>query len=67
MARPKAVRPSVRKQIRIDEEILMKAELALYSDIKGQVPYGLFNALIESLLLNWLKHQASKPQTMKAD
>ena len=66
MARPKAVRPSVRKQIRIDEEILMKAELALYSDIKGQVPYGLFNALIESLLLNWLKHQANSTKETQA-
>lgn len=50
MPRPKSTNPKITKHIPIDPDLCAKAELALFSDVEGRVPYGAWSALIEQLL-----------------
>ena len=50
MPRPKSANPKITKHIPIDPDLCAKAELALFSDLEGRVPYGAWSALIEQLL-----------------
>lgn len=65
MARPKFARPTARKVIRIDAEVLANVELQLYSEINQAVPYGVLNSLIENLLVDWLKKRKTAPLEMR--
>lgn len=50
MPRPKSTNPKITKHIPIDPDLCAKAELQLFSDLEGRVPYGAWSALIEQLL-----------------
>ena len=50
MPRPKSTNPKITKHIPIDPDLCAKAELTLFSDLEGRVPYGAWSALIEQLL-----------------
>ena len=50
MPRPKSTNPKIPKHIPIDPDLCAQAELALFSDLEGRVPYGAWSALIEQLL-----------------
>lgn len=54
MPRPKSANPKITKHIPIDPDLCAKAELQLFSDLEGRVPYGAWSGLIEGLLRQYL-------------
>ena len=50
MPRPKAVNPKLEKKLHLDAELVAKAELQLFSDLEGRVPYGAWSGYIEQLM-----------------
>lgn len=57
MARPrKAIRP-VEKRISIDEDLVARVELELWSDLEGKVPFGSWSQYINRLIRQDLQHK----------
>lgn len=57
MARPrKAIRP-IEKRISIDEDLVARVELELWSDLEGKVPFGSWSQYINRLIRNDLQNK----------
>jgi hypothetical protein len=54
MARPKRAIPSVEKNISIDQDIVTRIDLELYSELEGKVPHGAWSRLMNALLRNYV-------------
>ena len=50
MPRPKSANPKITKHIPIDPDLCAKAELQLFSDLEGRVPYKANSDFITQLL-----------------
>lgn len=66
MPRPKAVNPKLEKKLHLDAELVAKAELQLFSDLEGRVPYGAWSGYIEQLMREAQQRQQRAEALAKA-
>ena len=52
----KIIRP-VQKNIALPEDLVVRVELELYSDVQQRVPMGAWQTLITELLTEWLQRR----------
>lgn len=57
MPRPVLVDRPMQKCLQLPTSTVVNVELHLYSPLDGRVPQGAFNALVNSLLVEWLAKQ----------
>lgn len=60
MPRPKSVNPTVAKEIYLDQRLVAKVDLALFSELEGRVPQGAWQRLLTQLLQQWLKETGNE-------
>jgi hypothetical protein len=55
MSRKKGLIRPVVKQLSLPEDLCLKVDLELWSEVEGRVPYAAWKGLVEELLREWLK------------
>lgn len=60
MARPKRVTRSVEKNISLPEDLVLRVDLLLYSELEEKVPFGAWSKLISGLIRGHLERLAKE-------
>lgn len=58
MARPKKVIPSVEKNISLPQDLVLRVDLELHSDLEGRVPHGAWARYVSALIIADLARKA---------
>lgn len=55
MAKPRKAIKSVEKTVSIDEDLVARVDLELFSELEGKVPFGAWKKYLQSLILEDLR------------